>query len=318
MRKITISLLLLLAYTYGFAQDNKVVSTLGKAQVQWYPERESLTEARARALELAKINALENAFGTVITQGNVVYIENKKTGEKVETNSIFKMIGNTAVKGEIIDIQKEDYKETVRKERINGKRKKRKITYISCKLKVLAKELSDTDIEMENYPLNSVKILKPVFEFKEGDNLYVYFKSPVNGYLTIFLDDNEQAQCLLPYRNMPEGLEEAMPVKANKEYVFFSDYEEHNYFDDDYFAEDTYKLIASDKKDINELYIIFSKEKLNKPILNTAENSIEIDQNNYELPRTISSDEFKKWLVKIKQIRNDLKVNAIKISIEKD
>ncbi len=315
MRALTLLLLLFAIYTNALTQTAKVVSTSGKAQVQWYPERESLTEARARALKSAKINALENAFGTVITQDNVLYLENKKTGEKVETNSIFKMIGNTAVKGEIIDIKKEDYKQSVRKERVDGR--KRKITYITCKLKILAKELTATDIEIENFPLNSVKILKPVFEFKEGDNLYVYFKSPVTGYLTVFLDDNKHAQCLLPYRNMPEGLEDAMPIKANKEYVFFSDYDEHNYFDDDYFAEDTYKLVATDQKDINELYIIFSKEKLNKPILNAADDNVEIDQTTYELPRTINSDEFKKWLVKIKQIRDDIKVNAVRISIEK-
>ncbi len=315
MRIISIVFLLCAVYTQILSQKNKIVSISGKSQVQWYPERESLTEARARALDLAKIDALESAFGTVITQGNVFYLENKKTGEKVETNSVFKVIGNTSVKGEIIKMERENYKEFVRKERVNGK--KRKLTYISCKIKVIAKELSDTDIKIETFPLNSVKILKPVSDFKEGDNLFLYFKAAVNGYLTVFLDDNNQVQCLLPYRYMPEGMEDAMPVKANKEYVFFSDYDEHNYFDDDFFDEDTYQLLASDKKDINELYIVFSKEKLNVPILNVADENIEINQSDYELPRTINSDDFKKWLVKIRQIRNDVKIKAIKIGIEK-
>ncbi len=310
---------ILLIFTLNFclfSQDANVVSTVGKALVQWYPERESLTEARARALELAKIDALENAFGTVITQGNVIYVKNKKTGEKIETNSIFKMIGNTTVKGEIIDVKSEKYDKKVVKSRIG--RKKIKMTYISCKVKVLARELTDSDIEIENYPLNSLKILKPVFHFKEGDNLYLYFKSPVNGYLTVFLDDMSVVQCLLPYRNMPDGLEEAMPIKANKEYVFFSDFDEHNYFDDDYFAEDTYKLVAADSKDINELVVVFSKEKLNRPIFKDASKIVEIDDASYELPRTMNSIDFKKWLVKIKQFRNDLKINKMQISIEKE
>jgi hypothetical protein len=294
------------------------VKTKGKAQVQWYPERESLTEARERVLVQAKINALENAFGTLIMQGNSVYIENKKTGEKVETNTTFKMIGNTAVKGEIIQILKSDFKESKKKEKIN--RKKIEITYITCNIIIQAKELIDTEIEIQSFPINSVKLIRPVTEFYEGDDLFIYFQSPVNGYLTIFLDDNDQAQCLLPYRIMPAGLEEAMPIKANKEYLFFSDKPEHNYFEDDFFAEDTYELIASSEKDLNQLYIIFSKKPLNKPILNKDENNkllIELEKDNYELPRVIESGAFKKWLIKIQQIRNDLQINNIMISIEK-
>ena len=318
MKKLSLLTLFALIYTLVIAQDIKVVRTKGKAQVQWYPERESLTEARERALELAKINALEKAFGTLVMQGNTVYVENKKTGEKIETNTTFKMIGNTAVKGEIIQIVKEDYKELKKKERI--KRKKVVVTYIDCNVTLEAKELIDTKIEIESFPLNSVKLLKPVTQFYEGDDLFLYFQSPVNGYLTVFLEDGQQAQCLLPYRTMPKGLEEAMPIIADKEYVFFSDMQEHNYFEDDFFSEDTYELVASSDKDLNELYIIFSKRPLNKPILNKDENNellVEIEKENYELPRSIETKAFKKWLIKIQQIRNDLQVVNHMISIEK-
>lgn len=315
LTKIVFIVCILVVSGLGIAQDSKIVVTKGESQVQWYPERESLTEARKRALELAKIDALENAFGTVITQGNVFYLENKKTGNKVVTNSTFKMIGNTAVKGEIIEIEKENYVQNVKKERVN--RKKVKITYIKCLLRIKAKEITETDIEIECFPLNSRKLLKPVTEFMQGDDLFLYFRSPINGFLTVFLDDGKQVQCLLPYRNMPDGLEEAMPIKADKEYIFFSDDDRHNYFDDDFFAEDTYQLVASDNKDINELYVVFSKTKLNKPLLNKANNSVDIDTDSYELPRVMDSDDFKKWVVKIKQIRNDLKVRNISISIEK-
>ncbi|MDF1547320.1 MAG: hypothetical protein P1P88_05830 [Bacteroidales bacterium] len=318
MKHISLILLALALITFCRAQEIKIVKTKGKAQVQWYPERESLTQARDRALELAKINALENAFGTLVMQGNSIYIENKKTGEKVETNTTFKMIGNTAVKGEIIQILKTDFKESKKKEKID--RKKVEITYIDCNLTIEAKELTDTKIEVETYPLSSSKIIRPVTEFYEGDDLFVYFRAPLNGFLTIFLDDGDQAQCLLPYRKMPAGLEEAMPIIADKEYIFFSDKPDFNYFDDDFFAEDTYELVASSEKDINQLYIIFSKTPLNKPILNKDENNkllVELEKNKYELPRVIDSDAFKKWLVKIQQIRNDLKITTHMITIEK-
>jgi hypothetical protein len=311
MKNYILTLSIFLCTFLSWAQEVKVIQTKGKAQVQWYPERESMTQAKEHALELAKINALENAFGTLIMEGNSVYIENKKTGEKVETKTTFKMIGNTAVKGEIIQVLKTDYKETVRKEKIN--RKKVEITYFECSVVLEAKELTDTKIEIVTYPLNSSKIIRPNTAFYDGDDLFVYFKSPVNGFVTIFLDDNQQAQCLLPYRKMPKGLEEAMPVIADKEYIFFSDKPEHNYFEDDFFAEDTYQLVSSTEKDLNELYVIFSKQPLNKPMLNDAKD----DTNKNILPRTINSDEFKAWLIKIQQFRNDIQINREIISIEK-
>ena len=95
---------LLFLFNSVFSQENKLIKINGKALVQWYPDVESKTAAKKRALQQAKINALEKAFGTLIMQGNTIYIENKKTGKKVETNTVFKMIGNTAVKGEIVII----------------------------------------------------------------------------------------------------------------------------------------------------------------------------------------------------------------------
>lgn len=297
------------------AQEVKIVKTKGKSQVQWYPERESLTQARDHALELAKINALENAFGTLVMQGNSIYIENKKTGEKVETNTTFKMIGSTAVKGEIIQVLKTDFKETIRKEKIN--KKKVDITYIDCNVLIEAKEITDTKIDILAFPASSAKLIKPTTVFYDGDDLFIYFKSPVNGYVTIFLDDNHQSQCLLPYRKMPKGLEEAMPVVANKEYLFFSDKPEHNYFEDDFFAEDTYEMVSETEKDLNELYIIFSKQPLNKPLLDEAKTVKETSGKIIQLPRLLSSGAFKEWLIKIQQTRNDLHLVKEIISIEK-
>ncbi len=318
MKKFSLFLIIYLISFWSVAQEIKIVKTSGKSQVQWYPERESMTQAKEKALELAKINALENAFGTLVMQGNTVYIENKETGQKVETKTTFKMIGNTAVKGEIIQVLKTNYKETVRKEKI--KRKKVDITYIDCEITLEAKEITDSNIEIQSYTLNTLDMIKPVTDFYEGDDLFLYFRSPVNGYLAVYLDDGQQAQCLLPYRKMPAGMEEAMPIVADKEYIFFSDKPQFNYFNDDFFAEDIYTLVASSEKDINRIYVVFSKQLLNKPILNRDNNNkllVEFENNNYELPRVINSDAFQEWLIKIQQIRNDIKITNILISIEK-
>jgi hypothetical protein len=180
-----------------------------------------------------------------------------------------------------------------------------------------AKEITDTKIDVKAFPLNSLKIIRPNTEFYEGDDLFVYFKSPLNGYVTIFLDDMELSQCLLPYKKMPMGLEESMPVAADKEYLFFSDKPEHNYFEDDFFAEDTYALVSSSEKDLNELYIIFSKQPLNKLLLNDDGDKSKTSENQILLPRSVKSDDFKQWLVRIQQTRNDIQIIKEIISIEK-
>ncbi len=306
-----------LSFQYFLAQDIKVIKTKGEAIIQWYPEIESKKKAKQRAFEQAKINALENAYGILVTQGNTIYVENKKTGEKTETNTVFKMIGSTAVKGEIIEIKETNYKEIKKKEKVNGK--KHEVTYYKCKVILDSKELVDTKIAIESYPLNSSKYIKPVTDFNVGDDLFLFFQSPINGFLTVYLDDGENAQCLLPYRKMPEGFEEAMPIKADKEYVFFSDKPEHNYFDDDFFAEDIYELYTKEKQEINRIYVIFSKKPLNKPILKNTEHEksfVDIDKENYELPKIISSNSFQKWMIKIQQIRNDLVIKNIMINIK--
>jgi hypothetical protein len=315
MKKITLLVFASFVSFTLFAQEIKLVKTTGKSQVQWYPDRESMNDAKDKALELAKINALENAFGTLIIQGNTVFVENKKTGEKVETNTTFKMIGNTAVKGEIIQVLKTGFKETKKTERIN--RKKVEVTYINCDVTIEAKELTDSKIDIQCFSFKNLEIIKPSTDFYEGEDLFLYFKSPVNGFLAVFLDDGKQAQCLLPYRKMPVGMEEAMPITADKEYIFFSDKPQFNYFTDDFFAEDLYELVAGSDKDINRLYVIFSKQLLNKPILNQDKTLVSLDKNNFELPRVINTDVFQDWLLKIQQIRNDINISTIIITIEK-
>jgi hypothetical protein len=319
MKTLSIFLISILILSSATAQDNKLIKAKGKSLVQYYPDVESMNATKERALQLAKINALENVYGVLVIQGNTVYVENKKTGEKVETNTTFKMIGSTAVKGEIVQVAKTNFKEIHKKEKTSGLKKKT-ITYIECKVELLTKELKATKIEVETFPLNSAKIIKPVTGFYNGDDFFLYFRSPVNGFLTVYLDDNENAQCLLPYTNMPKGFEEAMPITADKEYLFFSDKQEYNYFEDDFFKEDTYELYSSTEKDINRLYVIFSKKPLNKPILKDDEHTeilLAMDKENYSLPRVIKSDDFQEWLLKIQQIRDDLVIKNIMISIEK-
>ena len=56
-------------------------------------------------------------------------------------------------------------------------------------------------------------------EFRAGDDLYLYFRTPAAGYVAVYLLDGEAAYCLLPYARDPAG---TMQVGNDRPHVFFS------------------------------------------------------------------------------------------------
>lgn len=318
MKKITIlNILLIVSPFILFSQQP--VKTSGEAQVE-LTENRSRQDVKKEAKDMATVNALEKAFGSVIIQGNSTYISNVNTGEKTETNSVFNMIANTSVKGEVVEVIDEKYEDVKGYKVIDGK--KIEVTDILCKITIKARELAEPAIDFTTFPLACTNINCKTTSFKENDDFFLYFVSPITGYLSVYLDDGEYSQCLLPYRNMPVEYESGMSVKADREYIFFSRQPEHNYFEDKDFNEDVYTLYSDSKKDINRLFIIFSKTLLNKPKLddNVKTNQLteqEIDEG-YTMPKTLKSEDFQKWLNKCRSYREkDMQVDIIDITITK-
>ncbi|HOD88968.1 MAG TPA: hypothetical protein PKN53_08205 [Bacteroidales bacterium] len=307
MKKI-IQIVFILFFTISmnlYAQKKDIVIVEGTAQVE-YPDYKSLDEVKREAEELAKINALEKAFGIIIIQGNSTYVSNINTGEKTETKSEFTMIGNTFVKGEILEITEESFKEIIGYKNIDGK--EYPIKEIQCTIKAKAIELTEPKIEFEVYPLSGPDKRLKTTSFKHNDTLYLYFKSPVSGYLTVFLDDNKKAERLLPYKGMTNEYESGVPINADEEYIFFSN--------------DIYCILyAETMYDLTRMFIIFSKNPINKPFL--KENVPEEILSNYEkdngyfTPEELKSEEFQDWLQKNRYAREDIQLKIIDIIIKK-
>lgn len=318
--KKNILLLILLFSLISFVIGQKTVKTSGEAQVE-LTETRSRQEVKKEAKDLAIINALEKAFGRVIIQGNSTYISNINTGEKTETNSVFNMIANTSVKGEVVEVISENYEDIKGYKVVEGK--KVEITEIKCEITIRARELAEPPIDFATYPLACTNIKCRTTSFMENDDFFLYFLSPISGYVSVYLDDVEYSQRLLPYRNMPVEYESGMPVKADREYIFFSRQPEHNYLKDKDFKEDVYELYSKSKKDINRLFIVFSKTPLNKPKL---DDNIKIEQltkqeldEGYKMPKALKSEDFQKWLNKCRSYRkNDMQVDIIDITITKE
>lgn len=320
MKKIILlSLIFFALLKFSYSQEKpKIVKASGEAQVEWNKNSESLEQSKERAKALAIVNALESAFGVVVVQGNSTYIKNVNTGTKTETQTNFNMIGNSVVKGEVIEILKIKFHEINYDKKID--RKKIEFTDIKCIVTLNAKEITDSKLDIETKTLACTDKKCEATAYKDGDDFFVYFRSPVDGFLSIYLDDTKNTVRLLPYMEMPEGTANNFKIKADKEYILFSDKDEFDYFNDKYFVEDTYELFSEDVKDLNRVFIVFSKKTLNKPSLKKGldlENYNDYLEKGYQAPLQTSSEDFQRWLIKNRSLRGDMQVEIIDITIEK-
>lgn len=255
------------------------------------PENITIEEAKHTALSRARIQALIDEFGLIVSQTNSTRIETGTAGSKIDFNSV----GGSDVKGEWIEtIGEPEY--TIIYEG--------NMLIVSVKVKGKAREILSSGINFV------AKILKNGIEdkfesdnFRNGDDLFLAFQSPVAGYLTIYLVDNDQqAFCLLPYSAQTDGV---YTTKANKRYLLFhSKYCEEK----DKGIVDEYTMTCEHDTEHNELYIIFSPNKFFKAIDQDAEGV---------LPRSLKAEDFHHWIGKCRRHDADMSVKLLPITINR-
>lgn len=139
-------------------------------------------------------------------------------------------------------------------------------------------------------------------DFNHGDRLYLSFKTPVEGYLAVYLGDRETVNCLFPYNGLSA---ETMKVKAGEDYILFS---RANSGDFDPFAVQEYPLGCSPGNDMEmvRLYVIFSPNKFAKAN-DSAEGRL----------RTLPFEEFHTWMSKIRRSDSDINLLQFDITIRR-
>ena len=143
-------------------------------------------------------------------------------------------------------------------------------------------------------------------EFTAGNNIYVSFSSPVDGFLTIYLLDGETAYCLLPYAGNKEGIQN---IVHGREYKFFSRkvYAE----DENPDIIDEYTLTTEgNHQDLNQLYFIFSPQKFSKAL-----DRFKSSTDGTLFPRMLSWEDFQKWILKARRADKDMCVQTKYITI---
>jgi hypothetical protein len=278
-----------------FSQE--IYKAEGQSQVR---QETNMTKEQAidKAIELAMVNAIENRFGTYIGQESNTRIKEGRVN--------FDYIGTNKVRGEWI--RTKDIKIDEETRTIQGKYGKEQEVWVLCHITGEVREcVSRADIVFStlNCPMNECRRT----EFFNDEDIFVYFKSPVDGYLSIFLDEGDNTLRLLPYKSM--GTRSAVEIEGDKDYIFFSRDKALMY--DPQYKTDALELYTDQEIEYNDIYVVFAENPYVKPILNDVKEL----ENGYFVPKSLGSEDFFEWLADCKAEMRDFQAVRVRISIER-
>ena len=278
MRYYFLILLFLLISLYSLGQ--RVENICGEYKYI-VPENVSLAEAKAIAIERARLTAIANEFGTTVSQTNLAttHIENGTT------RNDFLSLGETEVKGDWLGDTKEP---EIRPVYENNQL----VIYASVCGKV--RELKTAEVELRMQIMsNGIETER----FKNNDKVAIRFKSPVNGYVAIFVRDDNAGivSCMLPYEN-ENG--KARVVKNSKEYIYLST------ADPIYPYQEETILVTNKKIEFNTFVLVFAQNEFSMPLSEMGEFVPEISVENFQkwLRRNRMSDKTMQTIEKTIQI----------------
>lgn len=262
-------------------------------------------QARQEAINMAQTDAIGREFGTSVAMSNLSVVQSGGDSQRDD----FYSIAESDIRGEWI----ESLGDTIWKVTPRDNE-----TIYEVTLKGRIREIPYNRIDIDSRLLfngtDKEKNALRNYAYKVGDYMYVYFLSPVDGYLAVYLGDDNDAmtfQSLVPMDGMTEG---AYPVKAGKEYVFF----------DRDSAEPQYRTLTRRLKmnvrkdvDVNQIYVIFSPNPFTKAVDRRADgkavtvNGEEIDL----MPRVADFRTFQRWLSKARRNDPDMQVRKTIVTV---
>ena len=253
---------------------------------------ESPNQSEKTAFFRARCKALEEKFGArTEDQTDIITIN-----DNGQTSLKFRQRGGTEIKA--------DWLKTIKEEVRSRSWTNDGFLIVEVYVEGMAREIVSAAVDFEYHLLRNGD--KPEDEddrFRNNDRLALSFKSPVDGYLAVYLTDDERAYCMLPYKEQTDGI---YRVKANKEYIFFHEGHAQS-------IEKTYnlrlRLVTNKQREENTLYIVFSQ----KPFTKKVDNDGSAIKNNLVLARNVAIDDFEDWLYKCQ--RQDIQMRVEKKSI---
>lgn len=269
MKRILICMTLCLLQALLFpAQAQKPVKVHGKATLV-VSDNDNITpmEAKKECIKRAKNEAIKEAFGELIVSNteilDAIDIKGNDLSSFVQETTMSaraEWVEDTKQPFVKLDIQEGSIVYTAE---VWGKAREIPPSQIDFDWKVLCGNKND-DNEYKN--------------FANKQRIFIKFKSPVAGYVAIYLLDSsrEEASCLLPYKNNQRGQHK---VQAGREYIFFDSESDPRAIN--------YRLTTGEPVEMDQIVLIFSPNAFTKC------NEITGDRKH---PNTLSIADFEAWL----------------------
>lgn len=289
MRNHSITILILLLLPFGL-KAQKVHNVCGEYTYYVEGGNQTPNEAKRIALENARIQAIACEFGTVISQSTT----QQETASNGKESSYFSQLSSSEVKGEWLeDVGEPKYEMSFVED----------MMVVKCYVCGKAREMSNEAVEFTATILkNGTESKFADVNFHNQDDMYLQFKSPVDGYISVYLiDETQNAYCLLPYSNDADGQQK---VKHNEEYIFFSTKKAQEEAD----LVDEYTLMCTNEIERNQIYVIFSPNPFSK----AADEGIDDVQ-----PHHLDFEDFQKWLTTRRKRDTQMGVKVMHLEIKK-
>lgn len=250
----------------------------------YIPYNVARDKAEQIAFERARIQAIADEFGTVMTQHSRIDMRSSNGNE----NSDFWSSASALVKGEWVSTIGEPIFEPFIE---NGN------FAIRCEVKGIAREITAPKAELEVRLLrNGTTDAYESSTFKSGDNCYLAFTTPVNGAIAVYLEDEAGNMfCMLPYYAQTATCTQVSP---GVRYLFFTSN------DGD---EEKYQLTTNKEIERNIIHVIFSQNDFIKPIDKSNGQELSL--------KTLSAENFRNWLQKSRALDHTFQVVSIPITI---
>jgi len=262
--------------------------------VYYAPENISVDEAKRIALERAKLQAIADEFGTVVSQTSSTRVINNSSQSTVD----FVSVGASEVKGEWVETLSDPKYEVLYEDgqlavavSIKGSIRKFTTEHIDFKVATLRNGTND-DCEST--------------EFTDGDQLFLRFQSPIKGYLLVYLLDEAEKKV---YQMLPYGssVAPAWEISDDKAHILFSI--EHAPYSVKSEV-DEYIMTSESPKSYNDIYVLFSPEPMTHALSSP-------DRGSESAPKQLSVKEFRKWLNKNRSVNPKLNLSVIPLTITK-
>lgn len=271
---------LILVFLFAATIHAQRVATVCGEYRYTVPGEIPLNRAKQIAIDKARNEAIANEFGQLVSQSTNTTIHSSGTQSSVQSDSYAstesKAIWLSDTKEPEVSIAYEN-----------------DVMVITASVCGKARELKTAEVELRMQVVsNGIETER----FKNNEKVAIHFKSPINGYVSIFFRDDNAGMiyCMMPYEN-EDGT--AREVKSNKEYIYLST-------EDPIYPYQEETILVTDKTvEFDTFILVFSKKDFSMPSSEAG-----------EFVPELSVEDFQKWLRKNRI--NDETMQTIEKSIQ--